>query len=548
VSRGKRLHSWLGRRRGPGGRDWEAGELVGSQTGVPAPDAAAATTGEALLVGGLWSTASRVVPQLYVLILSVAAARFLGPEGMGRQSFIAFVALSSIMLVTGGLPIALMRFVGETLGRREPGKLRGLIGWAWWIEGAGAAVGGAILVGVALLGADPRSAWLLAAMGSSLGILHTVPSSLLIGAQRWRAASVVGLVTGTLTTVATIGVLWAGGGITGMFAVEVVTSALNLAWTTALARRALAEIAPRGEPAGELTRQVLRYALPASLGVFLTFLVWRRSEFFFLERYSTDTEIALYSISFAVVTALGRLFEAVAAVVSPAVATLAGAGEIDRIRTGYGRALRLLTVLTLPLTAVGLALGPATLRLLYGEGYRNTGPVLLIMLATFPVVSLVRTSNALLHGLGRLRFLLAAGFLGAAVNVGLDFLLIPRHDSVGAALANGGGQLAVSIPVLVYASRVLGPVKWRPSAVGRAAAASIGSGLAGWAGVSTVEGGAGVAVGAAAASVTLVALARILRILPADDAAWLDRVAGGRLGGWVGRVSRALAQPSPAAP
>jgi O-antigen/teichoic acid export membrane protein len=511
------------------------------QVPVGTADAAAAT-GSSLIAGGLWSTASRVVPQVYTLLLSIAAARFLGPDGMGRQSFIAFIELSAIMLVTGGLPIALMRYVGETLGRGQGQLVRGLSAWAWRVEAVGAALGGAALCTPALLGADPTGAWLLAAVAGSIGILHTVPSSLLIGAQNWRAASLVGLVTGAVTTGAGVAVLAAGGGITGLFAVEAASSAINLTWTTLLARRFLAELPDAPEPVDDLQRQVVRYALPATLGVLLSFVVWRRSEFFFLERYSSDAEIALYSIAFAVVTALVRLFEAIAAVVSPAVATLYGAGQLGRIRTGYGRALRLVTMLALPLTAVGLAVGPSLLRLVYGQDYRGTGPVLLVMLATFPVVSLVRTSNALLHGLGRLRFLLAAGFVGAAVNIGLDFLLIPRWHAIGAALANAGGQLAVSLPVLLYASRVLGRGDARLGELVPAAFAAAGAGLAGLAAVQLVDGAIGVLLGLAAATLVFAVLARLLRILPAEDAAWLDQAAGGRLGGRVGSASRAIAR------
>lgn len=505
---------------------------------IGAVDAAAATTGGSLLTSGLWSGASRLIPQVYTLIVSVAAARFLGVEGMGRQSYIAFIELSVIMLFTGGLPIALMRYVGETLGRGRPGAVSSLLWWAWRIEAVTAVAGGGLLVVAALLGADPRSAWLLAAVACALGILHTVPSAVLIGAQRWREASIAGLVSGAFSTGATIAVLAAGAGITGMFAVEVVASGLNLVWTSVLARRLVTEIAPVREPAGDVEGLVLRYAGLASIGVVLTFVVWRRSEFFFLERYSGDAQIALYSVAFAVVTAIGRVFEAIASVVTPAVATLFGAGETDRIRIGYGRAFRLLVVVSLPITALALALGPRAVRLLYGAEFAGTGRVLALMLLTLPVVALVRTSNALLHGLGRLRFLLAAGFVAAVANIGLAFLLVPRYDAVGAAIANGCAQLAVAVPVLVHASRLTGPFRWEAPALLRAALASGGAGLAGWAGVWLVDGIAGLALGSLLAACALVLLATTLRIVPADDAAWLEAAAGSRLGGLVGRVSR----------
>ena len=96
----------------------------------------------------------------------LAAARFLGAEALGRQSFISFVALSVAMLVGGGFPLALGRYVGATMGRAHPGRVRGLIAWAWKAQGLLAFVGGAILVGVALAGADPQAAWVLAAVGT----------------------------------------------------------------------------------------------------------------------------------------------------------------------------------------------------------------------------------------------------------------------------------------------------------------------------------------------------------------------------------------------
>src|SRR5207253_2381258 len=118
------------------------------------------TTGRSVLRGGFWYTASRLVPQLYSLVISIAAARFLGPEGMGHQSFIAFTEISLVVLFGNGFFLALMRSVGETLGRDRPEALRGLLRWGWRVQGVSAAAGAAILVVSAELGASPRAAWL----------------------------------------------------------------------------------------------------------------------------------------------------------------------------------------------------------------------------------------------------------------------------------------------------------------------------------------------------------------------------------------------------
>ena len=81
----------------------------------PAPRRA--TTGRSVLHGGLWYVASYAIPQVYTLVVSIVAARFLGPHGMGRQSFIAFVSLATDDLLSSSIYVALMRYIGESVGR-----------------------------------------------------------------------------------------------------------------------------------------------------------------------------------------------------------------------------------------------------------------------------------------------------------------------------------------------------------------------------------------------------------------------------------------------
>ena len=194
------------------------------------------------------------MPQLYTLVISIAAARFLGPTDMGRQSFIAFAALALATLLTASLYVALVRFIGETLGRGRTGAgAPGCSLWALRIELVAAVLGGAVLAAVGLGGGEPRNAWFLAAVVCALAILHTLPSAALAGMQRFREASFVGLTTGLVGTVATIAVLAAGGGITGMFAVEAAIALVTLAWTGTLARRFVSELTPARDGTGNST-------------------------------------------------------------------------------------------------------------------------------------------------------------------------------------------------------------------------------------------------------------------------------------------------------
>ena len=502
------------------------------------------TTGRSVFRGGVWWTASRTIPQLYVLALSLVAARFLGPTGMGRQSFIAFTELSLVALLSSGLFFALMRLVGEGLGGGRSGSLHGLIRWAWRVEGVLAVTGAGLLAAAGLLGANPRNAWLLSAVVCLVLTVHAVPTAVLIGAQRWRQASIVGLVTGFGATLAAIVVLSQGGGITGMFAVEAAIGAINLGWTSLLARRTQAEFAPRRDDFAGFRRVAIRTVAVLSLSEVLALVVERRSEVFFLAHWSPTSQIAIYSIVYSVVIALVQIPNAMAAAVSPAVATLFGAGAGERIRSGYERALRLLIVASLPLTTGGLALGPALLRVVYGGAYRATGPVLLIMMGIFPLVAISGLASALLTGIGRLRMLLAASAFAAAVDIGLSVLLIPRYDAVGAALANVGAQIVLATTLLAAIHWLAGPPRLERRAIFRAVVASIATGLVAYGVNALLPDAAAVGVGLVAGTATFVLLATTLRILPRGDAAWLDETLGRHLHGQAGRFFRAAAAPA----
>ena len=492
-------------------------------------EAARATTGRSVVSGGLWYATSYAIPQGYTLVISIFAARFLGPDGMGRQSFIAFVSITLTALLSSAMYLAVMRFIGEMSGRGHAELLPRLLWFAWGVEGVAALLAGALLFGAALLGAWPQGAWAFAAIVSMAAILHTVPTAVLIGLQRFRQAATVGLVTGAVGTPAVAIVLWQGGGITGMFATEAVIGVLNLIWTGTLARRTLrvaesrAETAPSAEAQSNLRRLVVRFALLSSIGLFLELVVGTRVEFFFLNHYSTDSQIAFYSIAFSAVAALTLVPGALAGSTTPAFATLFGAGDIDRIHSGYSRSLRLLLVVTLPLTAAALSLGPELINVVYGQDYAGAGAPVRILLIAFPVVALSSLANALLAGLGRIRVPLIANGVAALADIGLAFTLVPGLAANGAAIANAAGQATYSLIVLAASERIVAPVTWRAGSLLRNAIAATAAGLAAWGALEQLGGGvAGLIAGAVALVVVYGVLAVVLRVLPGEDAAWLE--------------------------
>src|SRR4051812_15096713 len=397
---GWKTKSMPGRRISPEQEGLAAGLPI-DHTDEVGQAAAAGTTGARVVRGGLWKMLSNALPQLYALVLSVVAARYLGPSGMGRQSFIAFVEATAITLLSGSFSLALLRYIGEAVGAGRAGSARWLALRILWIELVAALVGGSILVVIAAHGGKPRDAWLFAALAVVSSIVATVPGAVLAGLQRWRDATIAGLTTGGVGVVAAIVVLSLGGRITALFVIEAIVTTIALLWTGALALGALADLHEQPAPAPDLLRGTVRFAAFSFGGTVLYLIVWRRSEFFFLQHYSSDRQIAFYSIAYAVATGVVRLPSAMGEVLAPAVATLFGAGAHERIRAGFSRALRLLLLATLPVTAAAAALGPAAIRLIWGEAFSPARGPFLVMVAASLLTPVTVLCASLLAGLGR---------------------------------------------------------------------------------------------------------------------------------------------------
>jgi O-antigen/teichoic acid export membrane protein len=194
-------------------------------------------------------------------------------------------------------------------------------------------------------------------------------------------------------------------------------------------------------------------------------------------------------------------------------------------------------LLTLPLTAAGLALGPELIEEVYGRNYAGAGTPVRILLLAFPVIALSSLATSLLAGFGQLKQPIYANAVAATFDIALAATLIPSLDANGAAIANAAAQATSGALLLFFAARFVRPVDWRPTLVLRIAAVSVGVGLAGWGLVHWVDGFSGVALGAVASVAVFALLASALGIVAAEDAKWAEQA----FGGLIGRLARVCA-------
>lgn len=509
-------------------------------TDQPGADLRSRTTAANVLRGGLWTALANGLAPLLLLAQSVVAARFLGPTRMGQQSYIAWVELTASLALSAGAANTLSRYLGAEVAAGRGAEMRRVLGTFTRLQVASAVVPLLLLAGVVAPRTSPslRGAWVLAGVCAALLVAQAVPSTVLVALQQWRQQAVISVVIGALATVATVVVLALGAGITGMFAVEAVALAGSGLWSTKLALPLVREMMPPARPAGALRGEVFRYAGFATVQSTLAFVVWQRSEFFFLDRYSTPREIAMYSIAFATVLGLQRLPESLTQTLVPSLAVLVGAGERERLAAAVSRAFRLAWTVSSPLAAGLMAVGPLALRLIYGHNYRASGPVLAILVTVLPAVLVARVAGAVLHAAGKVRTVLGCLATAVVLDVVLCVVLVPAHGAVGAACANISAQALATVLEVGYARRVVGrfQVSWTRLAAGTVAASACGAAAYGVTRAAPdVFGLAGAIVaGTAAYGVAFV----LLRPVADEDLAWLDGMVGRRLGGRVGRALR----------
>lgn len=472
----------------------------------------------AIFASGTWIAASTLLPYLATAALSVVAGRLLGAELLGQQSLIAFVGALIAAVVINSLTDASIRWLAATR-TADPEAVPSLARWTTRGHLLAGVISGAVLAGIGVARGEYVTAWLIVAGTSVIDAYSWGWSSRIIARDGWAPVARRRLLTQSVGVGLGIVAVIAGLGIEGIFAANAVATVLLLALLRPL-------VEPARGPAGRPWHRpvVAMWGLFAFLAV-LSQIVSARIEIVFLGIYADGDEIAQYSVAVMLVTAAIVLPSALAGASMPAVAAAAGEGDTERASRSLSRALRVASVISLPLTALVVASGPSFIVGLYGDDFTRAGELSRYLALAALVVPCGQLASNYWSGLGRLRLLVVAGVCGAIVDLGAAFAFVPDLGAAGAVIASLAGQGTAEGLILILTWRALG----RPSLGGRGWAtglvlstAAAGAGV--WA---AAPGGLlGAVTAGLATTVVFVVLALVagrlrLPLLGAEDGEWL---------------------------
>ncbi len=428
---------------------------------VPDPPRARAQT---VARNSIWLTLDALVGIPVSLALSILVARTIGPDVLGVYNFANWVLGAGMAVATTGVTFGMQQFAAERLGQGDLAGARLVLarGLRWQLALSALLFTVGVVLVLALSPPQFRLALLIAVASIPPAILLSVPAAGIGAAQIPTANVLPSMAAVSVNLVASVTALAAGWGLVGLTSALLLSRLVDVSLRTWSWRRVLADLvrqSPAGAPPSTDTAvdvpRMRRYAWRSSLLLMVDMIVWDRSEFLVLTRFSTLREVAFYSLSFNIVQQ---------ALILPKMFTM---GFTANLMVERGRdprsavrltrdSMRYVFLLAAPLTLGLAAIDRAVMPLLYGPKYTEAIPVIALVAglavlrgALMPVQDLLRMSEQQSF---MIRFSIAMGI----INIALDLWLIPSGGAVGAAWANGIAQALAMAGLTTFAWKRLG--------------------------------------------------------------------------------------------
>jgi O-antigen/teichoic acid export membrane protein len=378
--------------------------------------------------GAVISAGSLVFTQLVSLVQTLILARLLSPAEVGW--FAAGTVLSGFLITVaeGGMSNALVQ------SENRVDDVAITVFWATLLTGIGWAAVAVLCAPVISRIFHNDTVGLISAVSAGTIVLHAltyVPDALMQRRFDFRERMIVQPVTAVTFAVSSVALCANGFGVWGLV---IGTYCSVVAWLVAAWILAGWRPWSGGRASYGLWRELARFSLPL-----VVWTVVNRA------RDMLETAVVGGALN---ATALGyyrygrrlgavpetAVISVVSYVLFPAFARLAG--DAERFRSAFLRALRVLWLLMVPIALFILAVGEPMVTVLLGEKWRGAGAMLVALAGIGPGVALMAVGMESIKGLGRTRALHWVTLVSTAAGIGLLFALLPFGlTGVGVALS-----------------------------------------------------------------------------------------------------------------
>jgi len=381
--------------------------------------------------------------------VTVLVARTLGPHDFGRFQFALALTLLLSFVVMLGLPKLLVR----ELARDPDGAVTRIDSALFICLVAGGVVGGPLL-GIGWLAGADMSLLLMAGLTMIADSMARIVMSLFWAVERMRYEAVaVGIQESAFVTF-TLLVLAADGGVEGVMLAYLTSRAVGFVVAWVIAATKLSCPARPRRHAG-VVRPMLKATVPFAIDDGLS-LAYVRIDAVLLGVFKGPTAVGLYQSATNLVLYLNVL---------PRMLNMSMYPQMSRawpdhplaLRHLRDASLRLLGAVAIPITVGSFLLAPEIFGTLYGPKFEPAVRFYQLLVLVIPLRILGNTLGTAITSVNRQAQRAFIVGVAAALNLGLNLILIPMWSIDGAVVATLVTESWVFLAYAVLLRRALGP-------------------------------------------------------------------------------------------
>jgi polysaccharide transporter, PST family len=384
-----------------------------------------------IITNTAWLIADRVLRMGVGLVVGVWVARYLGAEQFGLLNYgVAFVALFSV-LATLGLPSLVVRTITE-----YPEQRSAILGTTFWLQ---------IMGGIATLVLSVGTMFVLRPDDSvMLGLVAIFASTTIFQAfetvDLWFQAHVQSKYTVIAKNTAFLVVAL-------LKVVLILFKAPLLAFAAAMFAEVIIGMvglilfySHQGHSIWSwrwsfaLAQKLLKQSWPLILSGF-SIMIYMRVDQIMLGQMVGDQMVGVYSAATRISEIWYFVPGAITSSISPGIYAAKKAGDETLYYRRIGQSLRVLSLVAILIAVPMTFLSSTIIAWLFGNEYVAAGPILAIHIwaAWFVFTGIGTSPWFIAEELTHLTF--QRTLMGAVMNIGLNFVLIPAYGGIGAAIA-----------------------------------------------------------------------------------------------------------------
>lgn len=420
-----------------------------------------------VLVGTVSNYAGQLIAFAALFFLTPFILRHLGTTVYGLWALISSVVAYGSLL-DFGIWGAIIKYVAQYQAQGEAGEARRLIATAltlYTLLGVAA-----VLLAAAVAPFFPRlfqlppeahttAVWLVILMGAGVGITMPamMPMAVLRGLQRYDLVNLVDVIGIAYTAIATVIVLFLGGGVIGLVLVNisgVLVITLPAAW---LVRRVAPDLHFGWRGAD---RQMIRTVLGYSWPLFIRDVAGRlqtRTDEITIGAFMLVSAVTPYNIARRLSEVTFILTRQFMKVLLPLASELDAEADMARLRLLYTAGTRLTLAISLAIGLCLIMLARPILTLWVGPSFGQYSYLVTLLTLASILAASQWPAAAVLQGMARHRILAVSSLVAGVANLILSIVLVRFLGLTGVALGTLIPAAAESFGfVLPYTSRVTG--------------------------------------------------------------------------------------------